>query len=144
MRSRMIASGLSARARVIASRPLSAAMTRNPSNSSASRNPRTMCGSSSTTRIVFLLGVGPIVDGFRIPQDCPPTTGERETILSAACGSPHVEHVRLDRLLYPQKLRKLLDGRLAIVKLGDGPVDLVGCTHRIAGRGDLLMGKLNE
>ena len=37
-------------------RPSPAAITRKPSNSRASRSPMTMCGSSSTTRIVFFAG----------------------------------------------------------------------------------------
>ena len=52
----MIASGVSLRARAIPPRPSPAEMTRKPSNSSASRSPRTMCGSSSTTRTVFFAG----------------------------------------------------------------------------------------
>src|ERR1019366_1751969 len=54
----MMASGASLRARAMPPRPSPAAITRNPSNSRASRSPSTRCGSSSTTSTVrFTVGM---------------------------------------------------------------------------------------
>src|ERR1700722_6916968 len=113
MRSRTIASGASARASAIPSRPLPAEMTRTPSNSRASRKPRTMLGSSSTTRTVLLEGgidEEPIytatvlrrrrerrANGFHVPRRHP---GHREQrrVVGRADGR-QVSHMPQKRLL---------------------------------------------
>src|SRR5262245_42250467 len=74
IRSRMTASGFSERASCTPSRPLPATTTRNPSNSSESLSPRAMCGSSSTTRIVFF---GDTVKSLLLRRGCRRTLAAR-------------------------------------------------------------------
>ena len=80
IKSRMMASGFSVRATASPSRPLPATATLNPSNSRASSAaPITICGSSSTTRIVFFAAA--MSGCASIPQDgARPRASERRPV----------------------------------------------------------------